>query len=193
MLRPRKINQDEFILGAVFPDIRLLEPSIKRRETHLRFEPLDLNFSGLSSFEAGWKFHLYCDMRREEILNERGFYELEKTAELYCRPAKLLEDKLIYDKYNNWEKLSAYFRNPPEIRNDVGADRHTIILWYAIIAKYIEAKVTNRTIGVFLSKQPHLAERSRQLVSLVSDLEKNEKAVKSLFAVKEEIVRKRVR
>ena len=184
----RRINRDEFILGVVFPDIRLLEPSIKRKDTHLRFDLIDLDFSGLTSFEAGWKFHLYCDMRREEILNDRGFYKLERTAELYCRPAKLLEDKLVYDKYNNWEKLAAYFRNPPVIRNDIGADQATIVLWYAILAKYIEESVTNKSISIFLSKQPSLAEKSKELLELVSVLEKNEKVVKTLFAVKEEIV-----
>jgi len=41
--------------------------NIKRSDTHSVFSPIDLNFSGLSSFQAGWKFHLYCDIKREEI------------------------------------------------------------------------------------------------------------------------------
>ena len=42
----KKIDRDEFILGAVFPDIRRIEPSITRGETHLKFPVVDLDFSG---------------------------------------------------------------------------------------------------------------------------------------------------
>lgn len=89
---PEKFDWDEFLLGAVFPDIRRIDANIKRRDTHLRFDPLDLDFSGLTSFEAGWKFHLYCDMRREEILNGYKFYSLKHAADFYGLSAKLLED-----------------------------------------------------------------------------------------------------
>jgi hypothetical protein len=184
----RKIDRDKFLLGAVFPDIRMIEPSIKRKDTHLRFQPLDLNFSGLTSFEAGWKFHLYCDVRREEILNQNGFYELEKTGGLFGRPAKLLEDILLYDIYNNWEKLANYFRNPPLVTPDIKVDRKTFALWYAILAKYIEEKVTMKSISIFLSKQPKLAENSKEIVALVDELGKNDKAIKKLLLIVDEIV-----
>jgi hypothetical protein len=184
-----KINKDEFFLGVTFPDIRLIESSIKRRETHLRFEPLNLDFSGLTSFEAGWKFHLYCDMRREEILNEHGFYKLEKTTEFSGRPAKFLEDILLYDTYNNWEKMANYFRNPPLVKLDINADRQTFVLWYAILAKYIEEKITLKSISVILSKLPKLAKEARGIVDLAGDLQKNDKVVKKLLIVKDEIIK----
>lgn len=183
-----KINRDEFFLGVTFPDIRLIEASIKRRETHLRFEPLNLDFSGLTSFEAGWKFHLYCDMRREEILNKHGFYKLEKAAELAGRPAKFLEDILLYDVYNNWEKMANYFRNPPLVNLDINVDRQTFVLWYAILAKYIEEKITLKSISVILSKLPKLSQEAGEIVHLVDDLQKNNKAAKKLLVVMDEIV-----
>lgn len=186
----RKINKDEFILGAVFPDIRVIELSIKRADLHLRFEPLDLDFSGLTSFEAGWKFHLYCDMRREEILNNKKFYNLKNTAELFGRPAKFVEDELVYDEYNNWEKLAYFFRNPPIIVLDdsVNINRQTIVLWYAILAKYIEEKVTIKTIRIFLSKHIKLASKANEIVDSVLELRENAAAVKILLTVKDEIV-----
>lgn len=186
----RKINKDEFILGAVFPDIRMIEPSIKRKDLHLKFEPLNLDFSGLTSFEAGWKFHLYCDMRREEILNNKKFYKLKNTAELFGRPAKFAEDELVYDEYNNWEKLAHYFRNPPVIVLDgkTSIDRQTIVLWYAILAKYIEEKATIKSVGILLSKFPKLAEKSVEIIELMAALQKNASAVKILFMIKDEIV-----
>ncbi len=184
-----KINRDEFILGAAFPDIRRIEPSIKRGDTHLRFEPLDLDFSKLNSFEAGWKFHLYCDMRREEILNKHNFYSQKETENLSHIPIKYLEDELVYDKYNNWEKLANYFRNPPIVNLDVAnLDRKTFVLWYAILARYIEEEVTTKTIRAFLCKQPKIVEKVDEIMTTISELNKNRRVVEILEKVSDEIV-----
>ena len=183
-----KINRDEFILGCIFPDIRRIDEEIKRKDTHLKFEPLDLNFSGLTSFEAGWKFHLYCDMRREEILNKHGFYSLEKTEELFGQPAKMLEDELVYDDYNNWEKICNYFNNASHFDVKIKISPETIALWYAIVSKYIEKKPDNRTMRIFLSKQKYSIQLEK-IVGLVDELRKNEKVVEMLKKVKDEIVK----
>src|SRR5512135_2285635 len=99
------IDRDEFMLGCTFPDIRRIDPSVKRKETHLCHECLDMDFSNLTSFEAGWKFHLYCDMKREEILNKYDFYSIRHAGDFANLAAKLLEDELAYESYNNWEKV----------------------------------------------------------------------------------------
>jgi len=182
-----RINKDEFILGAVFPDIRRIEPSIKRKDTHLKFEPLNLNFSGLTSFEAGWKFHLYCDMRREEILNQQNFYKLENTTSLDGGSAKFLEDMLLYDTYNNWEKVINYFRNPPLINFDIKVDRLSFVLWYAILAKYMEEKPNEKSIRVFVSKLD-ISQKVNEIVAGISELRKNKKVVECLGKVLDEIV-----
>ncbi len=184
-----KINRDEFILGVVFPDIRNIDSKIKRKDTHLKFNCVDLNFSGLTSFEAGWKFHLYCDMRREEILNEEKFYAIEKTDELAGRPAKLLEDELLYNEYDNWEKLAGYFRNPPLINLGDLVDEKTFVLWYAILAKYIEEKVTVKTMRIFLSKSPKLAPDVDRIMEKVLELKKNKVVIKTLMNVKNRIIK----
>lgn len=189
IINAQKFNRDEFILGAVFPDIRRIEPSIKRGETHLKFPLVNLDFSGLTPFEAGWKFHLYCDMRREEILNKRNFYDLEKTERLAHMPAKLLEDELVYDEYNNWEKLVGYFRNPPMIDTHITVDRKTFVLWYAILAKYIEEKVTMKTMRIFLCKQPKFSEKLDEIMAAVKALKGDDIVEKTLSMVKEEIIK----
>lgn len=183
-----KINRDEFILGCVFPDIRRIDENIKRKDTHLKFEPLDLNFSGLTSFEAGWKFHLYCDMRREEILNKNGFYSIPKTTELFGLPAKMLEDELLYDVYNNWEKIVNYFNNIPNLKSGLLIDNETIDLWYAMVSKYIEKKPNNKTIRIFLGKQ-RISSDVSEIMNKVDELRKNEEVVEILKKVKDEIIK----
>lgn len=185
---PSTINKDEFILGCVFPDIRRIDESIKRKDTHWCFSPLDLNFSGLSPFQAGWKFHLYCDMKREEILNKYKFYLLENTASFEGVANKLIEDEFVYDEYNNWEKLKHLFNNPPKIDTGLDISRETFELWYAINAKYIEKKPDNKTIHILLTKMPTLINKADEISRSIDNLRKNEKVIKILGRVKDEIV-----
>lgn len=184
----KNIDRDEFFLGCVFPDIRRMEEGIERKDTHLRFTKLDIDFSGLTSFEAGWKFHLYCDMKREEILNNSGFYEMPDAASFSNQPAKMLEDELLYDRYNNWEKLAYYFNNPPFIVSGLNIRKETFELWYAVLAKYIEKKPDEKSMRIFLSKQPGLSQKTAEIAGVVSELKKNKKVVESLEKVLVEII-----
>ncbi len=183
-----EINKDEFILGCVFPDIRRVDKSIKRKETHLCFDPIDLDFNGLTSFQAGWKFHLYCDMRREAILNKYDFYSLDDTTDFGHQPAKGLEDEIVYDDYKNWEKIITYFNNIPNIETGIRVSQETIELWYAIIARYVEKKPDSKAIKIFLSKQLGFADIAGSVAEVVDKLRKDGKVVEALNRVKEEIV-----
>jgi hypothetical protein len=180
--------EDEFMLGCVFPDIRRIDESIKRKDTHRCFSPLDLNFSGLTPFQAGWKFHMYCDMKREEILNKYKFYSLENAGRFEGMANKLTEDGLLYDEYNNWEKLKHLFNNPPKIDTGLAISRETFDLWYAINAKYIEKKPDEKTIRILLAKIPTLANKADEISKSVDNLRKNERVVEILRKVKDEIV-----
>lgn len=181
-------NEDEFLLGCVFPDIRRIDEKIKRRDTHLILDDLNADLKYLNAFQAGWKFHLYCDMRREEILNSYKFYDLPGTLEMWGLPNKLLEDEVVYDNYKNWEKIINYFNNIPEIGTNIGVSRETFEIWYAILAKYFERKPDSQSIRIFISKQPKLAPMAGDIIKVVDKLRKNDKVVEILKKVKEEIV-----
>jgi hypothetical protein len=181
-------EEDEFLLGCVFPDIRRIDDTIKRKDTHLCFADCDLNFAGLTPFEKGWKFHLYCDMKREEILNKYGFYEINNAADFWHLPAKALEDELIYGEYNNWEKLVNFFNNAPYFDAGIGVTRETFSLWYAILAKYLEKKPDSRATHVYLSKQIGLAEKADEIVKTIDKLRKSAKVVKLLKNIANEII-----
>lgn len=185
---PSTMNRDEFILGCVFPDIRRIDEAISRRETHMKFDAVDLDFSGLTAFQAGWKFHLYCDMKREEILNNYDFYDLDGAGDFANVANKLLEDELLYDRYNNWEKLFHYFNHLPAVDSGLEIRREVLEVWYAILAKYVEKKPDGKSMHIFLTKQPSLAEKADGIIQSVENLRKNKKAVKILERVVEEIV-----
>jgi len=185
---PNNFNRDEFLLGCVFPDIRRVATDLKRRETHMILDGLNLDFSYLDSFHAGWKFHLYCDMKREEILNRDKFYALKYASDFWNMPAKLLEDELIYGEYNNWEKIVSYFNDPPIVESGINVSRETFEFWYAIIARFAERQPDTRTISAFLSKQPGLVDLAKDVVVTVDKLRQNDKVVALLKKVKEEII-----
>ncbi len=181
-------NTDEFILGACFPDIRRIEPKIKRKDTHIILNDLNADLKYLQPFQAGWKFHLYCDMRREEILNKLGFYDLPSAGDLWGLPAKHLEDEVVYEDYQNWEEAINLFNNPPKTEIPNFVSRETFEFWYAILAKYFEKKPDSETMKMFISKQPKLAPMADDIVKVVDKLRKNDKIVRLLGKVKEEIV-----
>ena len=185
---PSWIDKDEFILGCIFPDIRRIDETISRKDTHMHFEKVDLNFEGLNSFEAGWKFHLYCDMKREEILKKYDFFSLPNSGDFYGQAAKELEDKLIYNKYNNWEKLVHLFNNVPKNDNPLGVSHETMGLWYAIIANYIDAVPDSKSIHIFLSKQKAWVNSADGIVESMKELEQNKEIVEILKKVSEEII-----
>ena len=180
-------NTDEFMLGTCFPDIRRIEPKIKRSDTHIILNDLNTDLKYLEPFQAGWKFHLYCDMRREEILNSYDFYKLPGTVEMWGLPNKLLEDEVVYENYQNWEEIINLFNNSPKIEIPNFVSQETFKTWYAILARYFETKPTNATMEVFLSKQPKLAPMADGIVKIVDKLRKNDKIVRLLEKVKEEI------
>jgi hypothetical protein len=183
-----KMNKDEFILGCIFPDIRRIDRSIRRKDTHLCFLPLDLNFSGLTSFQAGWKFHLYCDMKREQILNDTGFYKLKNTEDIYGFPSKGLEDELVYGEYNNWEKLKNYFNNPPYVETGIAVSKETYNLWYAIVAKYIEKEPNEKTMKLFLRKQSHLPASLDEIIKKIILLRQDNEVIEILKNIPQKII-----
>jgi len=184
---PSWINKDEFILGCVFPDIRLIDKDISRKDTHMRFPEIDLNFEGLTSFEAGWKFHLYCDMKREEILSNHNFFKIAGDN-LFGRPNKLLEDKLIYSEYNNWEKICLLMNNVPYFKTGIDVSRETFEHWYAVCANYMKEVPNDKSIHIFASKMLGLASKADEIVEEVKKIEENKEAVKILENIKEEII-----
>lgn len=181
-------NINEFILGCVFPDIRRIDKNIKREETHSFFQNIDLNFQKISSFKAGWKFHLYCDKRREEILNNKNFYKLANTQNYAGLPTKLLEDEIIYASCQDWKNLAQFFKNLPAIEEKINVSQETFNQWYVILAEYIKKKPDKNSLKIFLSKQYELKNYAEEIVEIVFKLRQNKDVIKILQEIKEEII-----
>lgn len=141
--------RNEFIAGSLFPDIIRLLPHTSRELTHNRY-PVDLNFSALSPFYAGWKFHLYCDKAREYFLKKENFYDIPHSKDCSYAANKFLEDMLIYERFDKYEDLSN-FLCLFDLSVD-GVDRNTIRPWYQSISEYVRKKPNFADIEVILER-----------------------------------------
>lgn len=176
-----------FILGSIFPDIRRIAERLSRKDTHMYFERIDLDFSGMDLFDAGWKFHLWCDMRREEILNKYSFYSL-RGASIAEPGVKLLGDEIDYDQMKNREKLIAFLNNPPIVKTSLDVSQEIIERWYAMLAKYFEKKPDDRTMKAFLLKQSFSRDEVDKVIDGVGKLRENQKAIEIISKISEEIL-----
>ena len=184
------MDADLFLLGTLLPDVRRVTDEVMRKDTHFVLKDLNLQFGNLPPLEAGYRFHLWCDMRREEILNKYNFYALRYTIDIGHLPAKLLEDELVFEKYNNWEKLQWLLNNPPDIKSELPVSRETIERWFAVLGKYFEKKPDDKTMKTFLFKQRKLRKKSNEIIDLVRKLRENRKVVEILSKVSDEILKK---
>lgn len=169
-----------FIAGSLFPDIIRLLPNIKRGVTHDHY-PIDLNFIGLDSFHAGWKFHLYCDKVREQFLKARYFYDIPHTKDCGYAANKFLEDMLIWNRSTYDITLLEYLRGIDRSFDFV--DGKIVNKWYCLLAEYIETQPTYKSIETLLGELMTPSNDIDVALGAIKILEKNQGALQSLSNV----------
>lgn len=189
-----KLDRNEFYIGCVFPDVRYYDTGIKRELTHNAFSHDKFNINKLTSFEAGWQFHIFCDYKREEILEEKGFYNISKTKEFNFAPSKLLEDILIYDEVLDWEEISlallSISNKMGSLRLPVAVSTKSIEKWYFILNEYVCQKPTCKTIENFLSALPPVEKQAKEISIATLKLKENSELRKYYNFLTDEIVSK---
>lgn len=137
-----RLNQEKdfkkFILGTTFPDIRYIA-KLDRDLTHKKFKP-NLNFTGLDSFKAGWKLHIYIDRQWSKIVRNSKFYErYSNDKTLASVAAKIIEDKLDFKKIDDIGKYLKVLKNPGS-GTALHIPREKIKFYYSISADYLMTK-----------------------------------------------------
>lgn len=180
-------NTQEFMLGVSFPDIRRVS-NVARAQTHNCFEDLDLYFEKLSAFEAGWKFHVWCDLRRSELLRDKDFFEIDEVKDSYYFSNYLLEDQLLWDEYNNWETLVNYFNNAAFVDLFEELDESDWSFWFEMLAEYIQKKPDKKSTQKFLKKIPSFAGKADHLLEEIEQLEAEKEIAEILQNLHEEML-----
>lgn len=126
-------NKKEFFIGTCFPDIRYLGV-VKREETH--FDNVTLKeVLSLDSFNAGLKFHSLVDEVRETYLIKKNYYSFFPKSELKFTGAKVLEDRILYDKVSQseWKEIAGYFNKTDANEGKFGILQTDINKWHGFL------------------------------------------------------------
>lgn len=130
------LDHREFIIGTCFPDIRY-PARLPRKSTHFKHLTLS-EIQSASAFQAGLLFHSYVD----EIWN--GFV-LHQNSHIFTEvphdkpiihAMKALQDKFLYSKLSDWEKIAGYFEDVLPEEGNFNVPRSMLQRWHRILAYY---------------------------------------------------------
>lgn len=152
-----KFNRRDFVIGALFPDIRYLG-HVKREITHFEKVNFDQIKVEKNSFLAGMLYHSYVDKIREEWMVGNGLYDFIPYEHRWMQAMKLFEDRFFYDDIKNWEIIEQYFKNvlPDELTFTMTKD--TIEHWHNLLVQYFQnppspQSILKSTIGMGIAEQ----------------------------------------
>ncbi|MCA9770330.1 hypothetical protein KC460_03095 [Candidatus Dependentiae bacterium] len=172
-------NQDEFLLGTSFPDIRYLKV-ISREQTHNNSVTWRDIINEPSSFKAGMLLHALVDRERQLYMAKHEVYDfIPKTR--YCSHAlKLFEDKLLYEKisdYNvTWQQVTNCFNNICPEEETFNIKKRHLWLWHTFLKLYCRYPGTMRFMNRFAGSIPLIhSAASTEIMQLMLQFQKNEK------------------
>jgi hypothetical protein len=175
------IDQDEFICGSIFPDIRRVSTEIRKIKTHFVFgREIDrYQLEKSNSFKSGWKFHIYCDYLREKYLENLGLSNIKEAYINEGASNKLLEDFVAYNCLSKEEWRIIYeLLNYKACNNDFYSNlKNPIFHWYSSIAKYIKKRPSKESMFELLINFNTPEDISRKIVKDVYLLSENKKII----------------
>jgi len=179
--------KEDFYLGVNFPDIRRVA-NISRADTHLCFNPLDLDFSGMDAFQSGWKFHVWADLRRNELLRDAEFFEIDIVRKAHYLSYFFLEDELNWRRYHNWETISNLYRDAPYKQIVEGVNKSEWRYWYEILSEYFMQEPDENAVGRVLGKMTGLGHLRVRVIDEIKKLRKNKNVVQILETIQAQMI-----
>jgi hypothetical protein len=127
-------NEQEFIVGTSFPDIRYLKV-VERAETH--FERVTLNdvLQEKDSFKAGMLFHSFVDEQREQYVVDNNLYDGIPDFRFKTQSLKFAEDELL-KPYCDLIRYQAFFNTVLPAQTTYGIDEQHIRSWHTFLQGY---------------------------------------------------------
>ncbi len=180
-----KFNRRDFIIGTLFPDIRLMG-HIPRELTHFKRVGIQDVVNEKNSFMAGMLYHSLVDMIREEWMVGQGIYELMPREYRWTQAIKFFEDRFFYTDTVNWEVVSHYFNTvlPEELHFQM--ERPIIETWHRMLRNYLSTSPTTHTmiqsisdagldeqIGIDIDLHIQVIEKNSKIISLCNEFKDN--------------------
>ncbi len=158
------LNRKAFILGTSFPDIRY-PANIDRDKTHIKNIPL-ATIQTQSAFQAGLLFHTYVDSLWNTFVDSHrdALFSIVPHNRAMFHTMKILQDQLLYSKFNDWPRIVTYFETILPEEKTFGAQETTIQRWHNMLSHYLSKPTHENDLGMLTVSLPHeLVEKIRTL------------------------------
>lgn len=160
--RYARVDDNAFMLGNLFPDIRYLNV-VDRMSTHHTCVTLDMIADEKDDFQAGILFHSYIDETREAFVKSMGIYSRYHETHLISVALKLCEDLYLYSRSDNWDHYKALMSHIADEELATGIPIESLKKWHDIHAEYfVEPSLS--TAHKFLE---HLGFSSTQIKQII--------------------------
>ena len=174
-------DRKEFYVGTSLPDIRYLGV-VERDKTHYR-NPSLKDILNNNSFDAGLKFHSLVDEVREQFMRKNNYYSLFPKSELQAQAAKVLEDRVLYDKVDNWSEIISFFDKTYKGELDLGIGNSDVKRWHQLLKVYFTSKPEDKDTIAFTTSMGFPQERAKEIVTVIkgSDTKSAKKVVLDFY------------
>ena len=171
-----KVQNPAYWVGTLFPDIRHTGV-VSRHRTHPTDVTLD-SLVGPDDFATGMRVHAWIDATREKFLREANIKESLPWHPFVPHALKLVEDELLYDRYDDWNLIHRVLSKVWEEEVRLMNDSQRIGEWHRVLQDYFKKKPDDASreqlsIGIGLSKNS-----ASEINSVVNMLEKDGRAEK---------------
>lgn len=159
-----KVTSPLYWAGTLFPDIGHIG-SIQRHRTH----PDDVSLESLvgrDDFATGVRVHAWIDATREKFLHAKHMKELLPWHPFVPHALKLLEDELLYNRFEDWNLIHRVLGKTYEQEKQYIQNEETIKQWHSVLQNYLGSPPTDAT-RLRLSIDIGLSEGSAQEINSV--------------------------
>ena len=131
------LDHQQFIVGNSFPDIRY-PAKIDRHLTHFRAISME-ELQTATPFRAGVMFHSVVDGLWNEILlrDNAALFAVIPHDKIMIHTMKVLQDKYLYERREDWEKISGYFSKIILEELDYGVEGSMVKRWHQVLGNYL--------------------------------------------------------
>ncbi|MFH1601536.1 MAG: hypothetical protein ABIB61_01110 [Candidatus Shapirobacteria bacterium] len=176
-----------FYVGTSLPDIRYLGV-IERDKTHCRNISL-VDLLEKDSFNAGLLFHSLVDKTRQQFMEKNSYCSLFPKTGVFVRALKVFEDRILYNKINNWPKIISCFNKVYKPELDLGIKSCDIKRWHQLLKNYFARKPEDKDSIAFTTGIGLSLETAQETVNAIKmlDAKKAKKTVIDFYNKFEEL------
>ncbi|KKT74812.1 MAG: hypothetical protein UX31_C0003G0041 [Candidatus Nomurabacteria bacterium GW2011_GWA1_46_11] len=174
------IDEARFYVGTTFPDIRNLGV-IPRDQTHTTGIKLVSLQVCENAFDLGFKAHSLVDETHFRFMQQNGIYNFGSELRFAIQALKVYEDRLLYQKLNNWIQIAEYFTEIFDEEKVFQIDLYDIRRWHNYIKRYFFEGPSDNTARNFNAETGFPSSRAEELLKTLEILKSDKKYEDTIF------------